>query len=229
MSFEWPEPCKHEGRKVRGLCRNCYARAWIASKKPEDTRPLLTCMRCGLQWKQKSINHMPHHCKRCKSPLWNIPMDGCPRGMSLYVLRNLIKIKTDECVLWPYGTSQGYSIVTVGASGHRQRQGHIVSWEITNKRKTPRGMDICHTCDVRLCINPRHLFIGTRQDNVDDAVKKMRHQHGSKHSNAQINEDIVKEIRAMQGIRTVDMARIFGVTEEVIYQVRTRKTWRHVA
>src|ERR1700676_1381051 len=124
MSFQWPETCDHEGRKIRGLCHNCYARAWSASRKPDnDPRELLTCMRCGLQWKQKSLDHRPRHCKRCKSPRWDIPMDGCPVGMSLYILTNLIKNKTDECILWHYGTSQGYSIVTINEG--RQRQGHI--------------------------------------------------------------------------------------------------------
>jgi HNH endonuclease len=38
----------------------------------------------------------------------------------------------------------------------------------------PPGMDLCHHCDVRECVNPDHMFVGTRQDNMDDAKAKGR-------------------------------------------------------
>ena len=38
----------------------------------------------------------------------------------------------------------------------------------------PDGFDVCHTCDVRCCINPDHLFVGTRKDNMIDCRKKER-------------------------------------------------------
>jgi hypothetical protein len=38
----------------------------------------------------------------------------------------------------------------------------------------PDGFDVCHTCDVRCCINPDHLFVGTRKDNMIDCRNKER-------------------------------------------------------
>lgn len=38
----------------------------------------------------------------------------------------------------------------------------------------PDGLCGCHSCDVRPCINPEHLFLGTNADNITDAVKKNR-------------------------------------------------------
>lgn len=43
------------------------------------------------------------------------------------------------------------------------------------KGPIPEGHDVCHTCDVRPCINPAHLWTGTRKDNVDDMTAKARH------------------------------------------------------
>ncbi len=40
--------------------------------------------------------------------------------------------------------------------------------------ETPLDEDICHKCDVRCCVNPDHLFSGTRKDNMQDALSKGR-------------------------------------------------------
>lgn len=49
-----------------------------------------------------------------------------------------------------------------------------VAWEIANGAPWPSGMDACHTCDNRICVNPAHIWPGTRRDNVRDMVVKGR-------------------------------------------------------
>jgi len=78
--------------------------------------------------------------------------------------------KTDSCWLWTGGTKpNGYPYVTFE---NRKIYAHRVSWFLHHGYHSK--LLICHTCDVRTCVNPSHLFEGTHKDNFDDMVSKGR-------------------------------------------------------
>ena len=55
---------------------------------------------------------------------------------------------------------------------------HRVSWELHNG-PIPEGMHVLHRCDVSLCVNPDHLYLGTHQDNMCDKKTRGRARNGN--------------------------------------------------
>src|SRR5690554_6899875 len=85
---------------------------------------------------------------------------------------------TTECWHWRKVRPGGY-----GASEMLgERLAHRVSWKI-HHGEIPEGMCVLHKCDVRNCVNPDHLFLGTKADNHRDMVEKGRQPRGFKKPN----------------------------------------------
>lgn len=88
----------------------------------------------------------------------------------------------------------------------------------------------CHKCDVRNCINPAHIFIGTRDENQKDMKAKGRAASGSKNGTAKLTEKDIPVIRKLysDGIYQKDIAKKYGVTQTIISSIVLGKTWDHV-
>ena len=84
--------------------------------------------------------------------------------------RFLAKVrKTETCWLWK-ATGSRYGYFRVNGTALRTNR---VSYTLF-KGEIPAGMHVLHTCDVTLCVNPDHLFLGTHQDNMVDRDAKGR-------------------------------------------------------
>src|SRR3990167_5235797 len=110
---------------------------------------------------------------------------------------------------------------------------HRVSWEIHNG-KIPEGLCVLHKCDTPLCVNPKHLWLGTQKDNIRDAIKKQRILVGEINRSAKLTTNQVKTIRELYTrrkkwpkakITQKKIAEIFNVSESLISMVAQKKIW----
>lgn len=94
----------------------------------------------------------------------------------------------------------------------------------------PKGMLVCHTCDVPLCVNPAHLYLGTDQDNADDRVERGRssRQGGP---GTKLTDDAVREIRKLsgEGVNRHVLAARFGVGAPMITRIKNFRSWKNVS
>ena len=96
---------------------------------------------------------------------------------------------------------------------------------------TPHDKDVLHRCDVRNCVNPDHLFLGTHADNMKDRDDKQRLARGETNGKSKLTEALVLEIRARHagGITCAKMAAEYGLAEATIAAAAMRRSWKHVA
>lgn len=133
----------------------------------------------------------------------------------------------DECWLWLATRSkQGYGYID-------SRRAHRVAWELTHGPipvgSGYHGTCVLHRCDVRACVNPAHLFLGSNQDNMTDMKNKHRIS-GERSWKARLTTADVAAIR-QSNERPIDLASRYGVKPCTISNIRAGRIWKesHVA
>lgn len=127
------------------------------------------------------------------------------------------------CWLWTGSLVHGYGKFSYGS---RATRAHRISYELF-VGSVPSDKQVLHRCDVRCCVNPAHLFLGTSQENMTDKTQKGRQAKGVGHGMASLTDDQVRDIRAAVG-RQRDIAKAFGICQATVYYIKSRKTWTHL-
>ena len=134
------------------------------------------------------------------------------------------------CWLWlgAINSPGGYGQFYCNGSKHGRRA-HRVSYELY-KGPIPDGLYVCHRCDVRVCVNPDHLFLGSHADNLADMARKGRRRGrmvGESNHKAKLTAEQVVAIRRDPRIQ-IEIARDYGMSQPQIGKIRQGLQWRHV-
>ena len=163
------------------------------------------------------------------SPVASMMMPWLWRRLS-YDERFATKInKTDTCWLWKGGKDKdGYGMFNGRVDGVLQARAHRYSYA-RHRGPIPSTMNVCHTCDVRACVNPDHLFLGTMAENMDDKMAKGRHRtpEGEKHYRAVLTEEDAKAILADSRTHS-RIATDYNVSRTTISSLKARRSWPHL-
>ena len=124
----------------------------------------------------------------------------------------------DGCWLWTGWTNpSGYGVFDV-ARNDRGHRAHRFAWKLSHG-PIAAGLHVLHKCDVRNCVNPDHLYLGTHQDNMRDRTVRGRASRlsgaaGERHGFARLSDADVSEIRRLreqEGWLQADLAKRYGV------------------
>lgn len=140
----------------------------------------------------------------------------------------------EECWMWQGAkTYNGYGRFNFEG---RLTGAHQASFLLSG-RTIESGKCVLHKCDTRGCVNPHHLFLGTRAENMQDMVAKGRHRHqvypegrphGSRNGRAKLTDAQVLEIRAQlaAGSTQQALADKFGVVQTSISRIALGQGWQ---
>jgi len=150
--------------------------------------------------------------------------------------------KTETCWLWQASKrNKGYGAFVWCKNGEVvQGRAHRFSWEIHNGA-IPNGMCVLHKCDVPACVNPEHLFLGTKADNNNDMVMKGRHVpggtyvkgnylRGTDHHAAKMTPALVRDMRKDRniGMSYSMLSKKYNIGISATWRICKRKAWAHI-
>lgn len=143
---------------------------------------------------------------------------------------NLVTVgEPDAC--WPWKGSRGKSGHGKFTVDRYSEHAHRAAWKFAFG-DLPAGVCVLHRCDNPPCCNPRHLFTGSRADNIRDMIVKGRDRkaHGAANGLAKLTDDQVREMRRLyaEGAYQRTLAKRFGISQGAVSAIVTRRTWRHV-
>lgn len=136
-----------------------------------------------------------------------------------------VAVQETGCWLWKaYCMPKGYGLFSIDGAN---RLAHRISYQLFVGTPDP-ALDVMHSCDNPGCVNPKHLSLGTRVDNMQDCKKKGRNTPGEKHGRAKLTEAQAVAIKNATGLQR-DIGKEFGISQTTVYEIKAGRKWQHLS
>jgi len=142
------------------------------------------------------------------------------------------KLEPDEC--WPWRGQldrKGYAkwrlkCKALFSCGYKDFFGSRISYFLNYGAFASR-LNVCHSCDKPICVNPAHLFLGTQKDNMHDCIKKGRYLYPDA---GIVTEEIVRKVRQLcqNKIPQRRIAEQLNLSQACISLIHSGKRWKHI-
>ena len=146
-------------------------------------------------------------------------MSGQRASVEERLWRNCIPEPNSGCWIW-MGSLGKFGYGQIMMPGGKPRRAHRISYQVY-KGPIPKELDVMHSCDIRCCINPDHLSVGTRKQNMEDALKRGRVARGFQLPQTKLTSEqrsaIVTDKRLHQ-----EIAAEYGVTSSFVSHIKRK-------
>jgi len=193
----------------------------MARKGSTEKQVAFACERCGNHFTRPKC-HADRGVRFCSQAC------RANRLSVKFLLDRAIPEPNSGCWLWTECTTKtGYG--SVGFSG-RAQLAHRLAYKWAHGA-IARGSVVRHICDVRCCVNPEHLTLGSQAENVADCVARGRQAKGTDIPHAKMDPDKVRVFRALiaSGVGIREAGRRFGISSGTACQIAAGRRWKHVA
>lgn len=155
-----------------------------------------------------------------------------PRNIEEFWIRVRLGMP-DECWEWTDHRVAKYGQYWCRDSQKKVRA-HRFSVELSTGTRIKPGLVVRHSCDNPICVNPRHLIVGTQAENMRDMAERGRRKGipnpypGERSPNAKLTMEQVREIRSkhLAGSTRKELEDEYGLTRTLVANVVTHATYR---
>lgn len=152
------------------------------------------------------------------------------RPLIIRFIEKLAVNYNNQCWEWQFRKNAcGYGTIKVK---NKSELAHRISYTLL-VGEIPKGVEVCHSCDNRCCVNPEHLWLGTHKENMQDRVNKGYTKgiaQGEKNPREKLKETDIPVIRELykMGYDSVVLGAQYGVSSSTISSIIRRESWNHV-
>ncbi|MBW3099279.1 helix-turn-helix domain-containing protein [Pseudohoeflea coraliihabitans] len=199
-------------------------RSCAAQDKRDSTR---SCSVDGCKSRHYALGFCGAHYKRFRK--YGDPLaGGIPHGAAQRFAKNVATGEHgDECVLWPYYRNVD-GVARINWRG-RATNAHSIVCELAHGPKPTPQHECCHSCGNGNmgCVNPRHLYWGTRSDNVRDAIRhgtayRFEVRTGEDSPSARYSDKQIRAIRAAlkRGEKQIAISKKYGISQSHVSRIK---------